>query len=77
MKKKAYIFVNRHTILRNSKHGEKNPPIGVRIGKSGQAKYVSELNINGPCKIIYTPEKPILKCGARLVIEVDQEYVNS
>ncbi|HYT46494.1 MAG TPA: hypothetical protein VEP90_29460 [Methylomirabilota bacterium] len=75
MKKKAYVSVNKHVILRNARNGTSEPAISWRIGKSGKSHYVKELVINGPCKLMYDPHKPILKCGARLVIETESEYI--
>jgi hypothetical protein len=75
MKKLAYISVNRQIIARNARHGTKEPAISVRIGKSGKPRYVRSLKINGPSKLLYDPSKPILKCGARLVIITEAEHV--
>ena len=74
--KMAYVSVNRQVIARNARNGGKEPAISVRIGKSGSPKYVKKLKINGPCELVYDPEKPILKCGARLVIVTKPEFVS-
>ena len=34
--------------------------------------YAHEVHIEGPCKIIYSPDKP-LACGARVWIETNSE----
>jgi hypothetical protein len=47
----------------------------VRIGKSGKPRYVRKLTIKGPSQLVYDPAKPILKCGARLVIITEAEHV--
>ena len=69
---KTYIHVNQHIIKDNRKHGLNNPPITVKTYKSNQ--YSSEVEINGPCKVIYSSDKP-LSCGARIWIETDCKYV--
>jgi hypothetical protein len=73
---KAYISVNRQIIARNARHKTSDPAISYRRGKSGKPTYVKELIIDGPCKLMYDPLKPILKCGARLVIETEMKYIN-
>ena len=69
---KTYIHVNQHIIKHNKKHGLNNPPITVKTYKSNQ--YSCEIEINGPCKVVYRPDKP-LSCGARIWIETDCKYV--
>ena len=34
--------------------------------------YASEVYISGPCKIVYSPDKP-LSCGAKVWIETEYE----
>ena len=48
------------------------PPITVKTYKSNEKCF--EVEINGPSKVIYSPDKP-LSCGARLWIETDAEVV--
>jgi hypothetical protein len=33
-------------------------------------QHVHEVTVNGPCKIVYSPDKP-LSCGARVWIETE------
>lgn len=73
--KHAYVSVNRQIISRNSRTGSRDAAISVRVGKSGKPRYVKRLKINGPSELLYDPAKPILKCGARLVIVTRPEYV--
>ena len=64
------IHVNMHIIRKNNKTGERNPVLTVKTSKSNQ--YAHEVQIDGPSKIIYSPDKP-LSCGARVWIETDSE----
>lgn len=51
------------------------PVISVKQGKKNT--YCYEVEIHGPSKIIYcgsgTDAKPLLSCGARVVIETEAE----
>ena len=60
------IHINQHVIRRNAKTGEREPVITCRTYKSND--YAHEVEIDGPCKIIYSPDKP-LSCGAKVWIE--------
>ena len=63
---KKRIHVNMHVIRKNNKTGERNPVLTVKTSKSNQQAH--EVQIDGPSKIIYSPDKP-LPCGARVWIE--------
>jgi len=52
--------------------GERNPTITVKTYKTNT--YAHEVEILGPSKVIYSPDKP-LSCGARLWIETHSEVV--
>jgi hypothetical protein len=65
---KKIIHVNQHVIRKNSKTGERKPVITVKTYKSND--YAHEVSIDGPCKIIYRPDKP-LSCGAKVWIETE------
>jgi len=67
---KKRIHVNQHKIKSNSKHGTKEPVITVKTYKSNT--YCYEVDIKGPCKVIYSPDKP-LSCGAKVWIETDSD----
>ena len=60
------IHVNQHKIRSNRKTGEREPVITVKTYKSNT--YCHEVEIEGPCKVIYSPDKP-LPCGAKVWIE--------
>jgi len=64
------IHVNMHKIKANKKHGTNEPVITIKEGKSNT--YCHEVDILGPSKVVYRPEKP-LSCGARVWIETDAE----
>jgi hypothetical protein len=60
------IHVNQQIIRANRKTGANDPPITVR--SSDAVMYAHLVEIDGPSKVIYSPDKP-LSCGARLWIE--------
>ena len=49
---------------------ERDPPLIMRAGK--MRHYANEIEITGPCRIVYSPDKP-LDCGARLWIETESD----
>ena len=67
---KKRIHVNQHVIKKNRKTGEREPVLTVKTYKDN--KYGHEVIINGPCRIVYSPDKP-LSCGAHVWIETDSE----
>jgi len=67
---KTRIHVNQHKIRSNKKHNLNEPVITVKTSKSNT--YGHEVEILGPSKIIYSPDKP-LSCGARVWIETEAE----
>ena len=69
-KRKTYIHVNQHVIRSNKKNNKNEPVITVKQGSSNT--YCHEVQINGPRKVVYGGnEKPLLSCGARVVIETE------
>ena len=71
-KKKKYIHVNQHVIRANKKNNTNDPVIIIKQGKSNI--YCHEVNILGPSRVVYGGnEKPLLSCGARVVIETEAE----
>ena len=69
-KRKTYIHVNQHVIRSNKKHDKNDPVITVKQGSNNT--YCHEVQVNGPSKVIYGGnEKPLLSCGARVVIETE------
>lgn len=63
---KSRIHVNQHIIRRNVKTGEAVPPISIKTSKG--TYYASKVEVDGPCVVVYRPDKP-LSCGARVWIE--------
>jgi hypothetical protein len=63
---KTIIHVNQHVIKSNRKNGVQNPVLTVKTYKEN--KYAHEVDIKGPSKVVYSPDKP-LSCGAHVWIE--------
>ena len=71
---KKYIHVNQHKIRANKKHGTNEPVITIKEGRNNT--YCHTVEILGPSKIRYGGnEKPILSCGARVVIETESDLI--
>jgi hypothetical protein len=71
---KTYIHVNQHNVRSNKTKGSDLPVITIKKGKTNT--YCNEVEILGPSRIVYCgngDEKPILSCGARVVIETESE----
>jgi hypothetical protein len=60
------IHVNQHVIRANRKAGTSDPPLRIKLGDANIA--AAEVDIDGPAKVVYRPERP-LACGARVWIE--------
>lgn len=69
---KRRIHINQHVIRSNAKSGERAPVITVKSSRGND--YATSVQILGPCRIVYSPDKP-LSCGARVWIETDSEIV--
>ncbi len=67
----TYVHVNRNTIASNAKHGTNKPAVRFQRGKYGKPTYAHEVEWDGPSRLIYSPHKPVLPCGARLVIATE------
>ena len=67
---KKYIHVNQHKIRANKKNGTNEPVITVKEGRTNT--YCHEVKITGEAIVKYGGnDKPLLPCGARVVIETD------
>ena len=65
-----YVSINGHTIRANAVRGTDEPPIRIARTKSDTSPvYASEIDIIGPARLVYSPRKARIKCGARLVLE--------
>ena len=68
----TYISINGHVIRGNARNGTKTPPIRIARGRSDKSPtYAREIEIEGPSRLVYSPDKPVLSCGARLVIATE------
>ena len=69
---KKYIHVNQHRIRANKKNGTNDPVITIKEGRKNT--YCNSVEILGASTIRYGGnDKPILSCGARVVIESESE----
>jgi hypothetical protein len=69
---KTIVHVNQHVIKSNRKNQVEDPVLTVKTYKDN--RYAHEVEIQGPSKIIYSPDKP-LSCGAHVWIETEGEVV--
>ena len=53
---KTIIHVNQHVIKRNGKTGDRDPTLTVKQGRKNT--YAHEVVINGPSRVVYSPDKP-------------------
>jgi hypothetical protein len=67
---KTIIHVNQHVIKANTKNNTNDPVLTVKTYK--QNTYAHEVQINGPSKVVYSPNNP-LSCGAHVWIETNSE----
>ena len=71
---KKYIHVNMHKIRSNKKKDQNEPVITVKEGRNNT--YGHSVEILGPSKVVYGGNgKPLLPCGARVVIETKADVV--
>ena len=65
------IHVNQHHIRENAKTGDRKPVFTIKKGSTNT--YSNEIEIEGRCRLVYSPDKP-LSCGAKVWIEVLDEH---
>lgn len=71
---KIYVHVNQHVIKENKKNQTNLPVITVKRGSDNFRG--NGVEICGPSRVIYGGyDKPILSCGARVVIETEADVV--
>ncbi len=69
---KTYIHVNQHKIRANLKNKTNDPVITVKQGKTNT--YCKSVKILGDSEVLQSlTDKPILSCGARVVIVTEAE----
>ena len=69
-KSKTYIHVNQH-VIRSNKKNERNDPV-ITVKQGSKNVYCHKVAINGPSVVVYGGnDKPLLPCGARVVIETE------
>lgn len=69
---KKIIHVNQHVIKANRKNGVENPVLTIKTYKENI--YAHEVEVLGPSKIMYSPDKP-LSCGAHVWIETQADVL--
>ena len=73
-----YVSINAHTIRRNAVAGTRDSPIQIARTKSdAKPEYASEVEILDAAgkpvgRLVYDPEKKILRCGARTRLRMQQ-----
>ncbi len=68
-----YVSINKHVIRSNINNPDPAPPVRISRGKSGKGEYCFECELPAGSRVVYSSDKPLLKCGARLVIECPTE----
>jgi hypothetical protein len=66
------IHVLQHVIRKNAKTGARDPVLTVKTSRSNT--YAHEVQIKGPCKVVYSPDKP-LSCGAKVWLETRSDVI--
>ncbi len=66
------IHVNQHVIKKNRKYPDQDPSPVLTCKTSNSNTYAHEIYVDGPCRIVYRPHKP-LSCGAQVWIETTAE----
>lgn len=68
------IHINQHNIRSNKTKDTDLPVITIKVGSKNY--YCNEIEINGPSKLSYCgggDEKPLISCGARVILETTAE----
>lgn len=69
---KTIVHVNQAVIKTNIRKDLREPVLTIKKGKENT--YAMEAVIDGPCRVIYSPDKP-LSCGARVWIETESDVI--
>ena len=67
---RTIVHVNQHHVRSNATKGTDLPVLTVKTYRSN--RYAYEVNIKGPSRLVYSPDKP-LSCGARVWVETEAE----
>ena len=67
---RTIVHVNQHNVRSNATKGTDLPVLTVKTYRSN--RYAYEVDIKGPSKLVYSPDKP-LSCGARVWVETEAE----
>tara|TARA_R100000306_G_scaffold59704_1_gene58995 strand:+ start:507 stop:722 length:216 start_codon:yes stop_codon:yes gene_type:complete len=62
-----------HIVRSNAQNGTEDPAITIKVGRKNIK--CMEVSILGNSKLVYSPHKPILSCGARLVLQTKAPVV--
>lgn len=65
---KKIIHVNQHVIRANAKSGRRDPVLTIKTYNGNT--YAHEVIIEGPSRMVYSPDKP-LSCGAKVWLETE------
>jgi hypothetical protein len=68
LKSSTFIHIRQDRLRHNRKHGTDNPVVTIRSGN--RLTYCHEATIEGICRIVYQPDRP-LSCGATLWLELE------
>lgn len=69
---KRRIHISQAALRANRKTGSRLPVITIKTSRGNT--YAQQVQIEGPCKLIYSPDKP-LSCGATVWIETTSECI--
>lgn len=66
------IHVNQYVIRGNRRDHANEPPLRIKTSRANLSAH--DIEIRGPSRLIYSPEKP-LSCGARVWLETKAPLV--
>ena len=69
-----YVHVNRNVINSNTKHGKNEPAVRYQKGRYGKPIYAHRVRFTEG-ELIYSAHEPLLPCGARMVIQTENEPI--
>lgn len=68
-----YIHVNQNVIKSNRKNNKNDKVFRVQYGKYGKPKYAWSVEMEKALSVSSWDEKPLLPCGARVVMMTNHE----